>query len=195
MNRRRRNLKVEMNWLARNAQPDDLVVIYIATHGSPRSMDTVGANYFVPYDTEIGEEGDPDLLFATAFPMVDVSSVVASRIRATRFAVFLDTCYSEGALVDGKGAAATKPGSSAVAGSAISVQTLDHIRQGAYVQEHVSSGVTQDFKAYGWHQDPVMSRSEPDTDFTLGEPAASTVALAGARDKVIEGSAGRHGPV
>ena len=174
--------------------------------------------------------------------MVDVSSVYALRIRATRVAVFLDTCYSEGALVGGKGAAATKPGSSAVARSAISVQTLDHSRQGAgrviaaasksdqeslesdklrhgyftfylvqalrqqngaqplsqvfaYVQEHVSSGVTQDFKAYGWHQDPVMRRSEPDTDFTLGEPAASTVALAGARDKVIVGSASRHGPV
>ena len=49
----------------------------------------------------------------------------------------------------------------------------------AYVQDRVSSGVAQDFKAYGWHQNPVMSRSAPDTDFALGEPAAETAKAEG----------------
>ncbi len=213
-----RNLKVELNWLARSAAPDDLVVIYIATHGTSRSMDTAGANYVLTYDTEVGEEQNPDLLFATAFPMVDISSVVASRIRATRVAIFLDTCFSEGAMTEQAGAGQRRiaPG---LTSASVSEQTLNHIRQGtgrmivaasrndqesmesnrlrhgyftyylvealrqqggaeplsqvyAYVQQHVSTEVAKDYKAYGWHQDPVMSRSEPDTDFALGERPA-----------------------
>lgn len=220
-----RNLKVELNWLARSAGPDDVVVIYIATHGSARSMDTVGANYVVTYDTEVGEEQNPDLLFATAFPMVDVSNVVASRIRATRVAIFLDTCFSEGAIAGNAGQPGRAPGRSS---AAVSEQTLAHIRQGAGrmifaasktdqesmestqlrhgyftyylvdalrrrggaaplstvygdVRERVAAGVAKDYAAYGLHQDPVMSRSETDTDFSLGG-GAGAVARVGAAD-------------
>ena len=53
-----KNIKEELNWIARHAQPNDLVVIYVATHGTPRTMDTAGgANYLVTYDTEIYNAG------------------------------------------------------------------------------------------------------------------------------------------
>ena len=32
-----KNIKEELNWIARHAQPNDLVVIYVATHGTPRT--------------------------------------------------------------------------------------------------------------------------------------------------------------
>lgn len=117
-----RNIKAELNWLARVSHSDDLVVIYLATHGSSRSMDTAGVNYIITHDTEIT---DPDALYATALPMIEVSNAVASRVRARRTAIFLDTCYS--------GAAVTQERPTLAAGittSAVSSDTLDRLRQG-----------------------------------------------------------------
>ncbi|MGC2301367.1 MAG: caspase family protein, partial [Acidobacteriaceae bacterium] len=96
-----RNIKQQLNWIARNAQPNDLVVIYVATHGSPRELDSAGgANYIVTYDTEIksSDTPDEDALYATALPMVELANAVATRMKALRTAVILDTCYSGGAV-------------------------------------------------------------------------------------------------
>ena len=32
-----KNIKEELNWIARHAEPNDLVLIYVATHGTPRT--------------------------------------------------------------------------------------------------------------------------------------------------------------
>jgi hypothetical protein len=119
-----RKIKMELNWLARSAQPDDLVVVFLASHGSPRSRDIVGVNYIITSDTELGDpDRDPDSLFATALPMVDLSDIVRSRIQARRTAIFLDTCHS--------GAAAGKTGTEGAFGDAsASGEALDRIRQG-----------------------------------------------------------------
>jgi len=98
-----KNIKEKLNWIARNAKPNDLVVIYVATHGSPRTDDSAGgANYIVTYDTDIGQSGpiDQDALYATALPMVDLANAVATRMKALRTAVILDTCYSGGAVTN-----------------------------------------------------------------------------------------------
>ncbi|HEY1336777.1 MAG TPA: caspase family protein [Bryobacteraceae bacterium] len=92
------NIKSELNWLARTAGPDDMAVIYLASHGSSRDMDTAGANYVITYDTNIA---DQDQLYATALPMVEVADVVRTRMQAQRAAVFLDTCHSGGAIARG----------------------------------------------------------------------------------------------
>jgi hypothetical protein len=99
-----KGIKSELNWIARHAGPDDIVVIYVATHGSPRSLDTAGGlNYLLTYDTQIRREGefDQDSLYATAFPMVELSSAVATRMRALRTLVVLDTCFSGGSVGNG----------------------------------------------------------------------------------------------
>ena len=86
----------KLNWIARHAQPNDLVVIYIATHGTPRSVDSAGgANYVVTYDTETYKSGnfDEDTMYATAYPIVELANAVATRMKALRTVVFLDTCY------------------------------------------------------------------------------------------------------
>jgi uncharacterized caspase-like protein len=96
-----KNIKEELNWIARHAQPNDLVLIYVATHGTPRTLDTAGgANYLVTYDTEVytGGNFDEDAMFATAYPMVELANAVATRMKALRTAVILDTCYSGGSM-------------------------------------------------------------------------------------------------
>ena len=74
-------------------------MIYVATHGTPRTTDTAGgANYLITYDTEVYNGGslDEDALYATAYPMVELADAVSTRMKALRTAVFLDTCYSGG---------------------------------------------------------------------------------------------------
>jgi caspase domain-containing protein len=86
-----RKIKEELNWLARSSAKDDLMVVYVSSHGSPREKDTAGVNYVITNDTALK---DADSLFATALPMVELADVVRTRIQARRAAIFLDTCHS-----------------------------------------------------------------------------------------------------
>lgn len=136
-----RAIREKLNWLARVAQPDDLVVIYIAAHGSSRDFDTAGVNYIVTADTEISPKSgaardktsdsdkyvDHDALFATALPMVDVANTVAGRVHATRVAVFLDTCFSGAAA----GSGGTKNVSAAMNFKSVASSTLNRMSEGA----------------------------------------------------------------
>ncbi|MGA2569239.1 MAG: caspase family protein [Terracidiphilus sp.] len=121
-----KNIKEELNWIARHAQADDLVVIYVATHGTPRTVDTAGgANYLITYDTEVYSGGnlDEDALYATAYPMVELANAVSTRMKALRTAVFLDTCYSGGAAGGAQSGAA-------LANTAPSAAMLSHMSEG-----------------------------------------------------------------
>jgi hypothetical protein len=117
-----RQIKADLNWLARSAKPDDLVVIFISTHGSGRELDTRQVNYIVTTDTEIKPQ---DQLFATAFAMVELTEVVRSRILARRTAILLDTCHSGAATTGG-----LRLVTAGVSESSVSSDTLDSIRQG-----------------------------------------------------------------
>jgi Caspase domain len=129
-----RAIKEDLNWLARKAGPDDLVVIYISTHGTSREMDTRDVNYLVTYDTEVVSPSpghdDPDelhyqdRLYASALPMVDVANEVANRLSARRVAIILDTCFSGAAVA---GSQRTAPG---LISSSVSSVTIDRMRQG-----------------------------------------------------------------
>jgi hypothetical protein len=116
-----RKLKEELNWIARMAQEDDLVVIFLASHGTSRSDDNADVNYIVTSDTDLQSQ---DSLFATAMPMVELSDIVRTRIKARRTAIILDTCHS--------GAATTqlKDRATGMADSTPSAGALDRIRQG-----------------------------------------------------------------
>jgi len=121
-------IKSELNWIARHAGPDDIVVIYVATHGSPRTLDTAGGlNYLLTYDTQILKNGafDEDSLYATAFPMVELSSAVATRMHATRTLIVLDTCFSGGSVTNGD--ALIGPG---LANASAGPETLKRISEG-----------------------------------------------------------------
>jgi uncharacterized caspase-like protein len=215
-----KNIKMQLNWLARSAGPDDLVVVYVATHGSSRDLDTVGVNYIITHDTEIGASIDPDSLYATALPMVEIANAIATRVKARKAAIFLDTCYSGNAAVQD-----TKLIAPGIKNASPSAETLNHIKQGAgrmvfaaagtdqeslesdtlkhgfftyylvqalrqqggsaplsrifdYTQQQVSQTVAKEFRQYNLQQNPVMSRSEDDTDFAL-VPSPSSPAVGG----------------
>lgn len=137
------NIKTELNWLARSAGPDDLVVIYLSSHGSPREMDTSGVNYVVMHDTDLSNQ---DSLYATSLPMIDLSDAVRTRIRARRVVVFLDTCYSGGG----------RPGARDLRlemGVGVSAEALRRIRQG--VGRVVITASSADEKS--WEQDTLRN--------------------------------------
>jgi uncharacterized caspase-like protein len=123
-------IKEELNWIARHAGPDDIVVIYLATHGSPRKLDSVGGlNYLITYDTEIRniDQPDEDALYSTALPMIELSSAVATRMRALRTLVVLDTCYSGGSSLKDAG----RMMGAGVANAAPSPEALERMSQGS----------------------------------------------------------------
>ncbi len=84
-------------WLPRVVGPDDLVVIFISTHGSPSRADVAGVNYLVAYNT------DKDSLLATGIPVQDVANLVRDRVHCDRVVIVMDACHS-GAAVSETGA-------------------------------------------------------------------------------------------
>lgn len=107
-------LRKSLNWLASSAKKDDLVVVFISSHGSAREADTANVNYILAHDTNTATQDD---LYATALPMVEVSNVIRTRVRALRAVVFLDTCHS-GAASEG------------LHDASVSTSTLDQIKEG-----------------------------------------------------------------
>ncbi|MBK9142386.1 MAG: caspase family protein [Candidatus Melainabacteria bacterium] len=75
-------------WLPRVVRPDDLVVLYFSTHGSPSDLDIGGVNYLIAHDT------DPESLYSSGLPMQDLVRIIKGRIRSDRVVVVLDACYS-----------------------------------------------------------------------------------------------------
>ncbi len=190
------NVRAGLNWLAREANENDLAVIYIATHGTARDQDTAGANYMVTFDTDVKSE---DGLYSTAIPLVEVSNVVRTRLKALKAVVILDTCHSQGAVSK----TVTVPAS-------VSPQMADRIREGTgrvilgasqveessyespkyghglftyylleglrtqkdapldKVFDYVKSRVAQDAAANGWKQHPFFSASEGAIPVILG---------------------------
>lgn len=84
-------------WLPHVANPDDLVVIFLSTHGSGSEMDIGGQNYLLAYDTDI------DDLYTTAIPMQRLAHDIKSRVHCDRVIIFLDACHSGATDNGGKG--------------------------------------------------------------------------------------------
>ena len=78
-----------------DAQPDDLVVVYLSSHGSPRDIDPNGVSYVVVHDTNLD---DAATLYATSLQMIDLVQQINREIRARRVVLVLDTCFSGDAL-------------------------------------------------------------------------------------------------
>ena len=73
------------------AKPDDLVVVYIASHGSPRKDDPNGVSYVVMHDTKTDSAAN---LYATSLQMIDLVEILRRDVQAKRVVLILDTCFS-----------------------------------------------------------------------------------------------------
>ncbi len=80
-------------WLPRVVGPDDLVVLYISSHGSPPDADVVGVNYVIAHDTDLRS------LYATGIATQEIIRMIRMRIKSDRIVVILDACFS-GAATD-----------------------------------------------------------------------------------------------
>ncbi|MCA9819108.1 MAG: caspase family protein, partial [Cyanobacteria bacterium HKST-UBA01] len=88
-------------FLARVVKPDDLVVLYFSTHGSPASLDPRGRNYLVAHDS------DPEDLFATGIEMQKLLDSIQGRVLTDRVLLVLDACHSGFVDPQSKGIART----------------------------------------------------------------------------------------
>lgn len=84
-------------FLARVVKPDDLVVLYFSTHGSPSQLDPRGKNYLVASDS------DSDDLFATGIEMQKLLDSIQGRVLTDRVLLVMDACHSGFAAPDAKG--------------------------------------------------------------------------------------------
>jgi hypothetical protein len=85
------------SWLPRVAMPEDLVVVFISSHGSPSQMDVAGVNYVIAHDT------NPEKLFTTGLPLQHLADTIKERIRCNRVVIVLDACHAGAATDAAKG--------------------------------------------------------------------------------------------
>jgi hypothetical protein len=75
--------------LFRRAAPNDLVFVYIASHGSPDPFDPRKL-YFLMNDTKVAN------MSQTGLGMFELQEVLDHMVRAERVVVFIDSCHSAG---------------------------------------------------------------------------------------------------
>lgn len=76
------------------AKEEDLVLIYIASHGSPRDSDPNGVSYVILNDTKTDTAAN---LYATSLQMIDLVEIMQRDLKSKRVVLILDTCFSGGA--------------------------------------------------------------------------------------------------
>lgn len=96
----------DVNEIALRARPDDLVLFFFSSHGSPRKdgLGLQGVGYIILHDTKLDE------VYVNSLEFEDLRKQIA-RIAARRKVLLLDTCYSgqadestgKGMLLEGAG--------------------------------------------------------------------------------------------
>jgi hypothetical protein len=120
-------IKARLNTIATKAKSEDIVLVYISTHGSSRSDDIKQVSYLLTYDTDTTSKDD---IFGSALPMVEISGIVSTRCTAQRTVLIFDTCHS------GAGAAS----------QTLSGEDVDRLREGA--GRYILSSCEADQRSY-----------------------------------------------
>lgn len=74
-------------WLGQRVRKDDLVVIYISSHGTDKSK-VLGGNFIVPYDYVSESSG---------ILMQDLGNLIKRQINSDRVVIILDVCFAANA--------------------------------------------------------------------------------------------------
>jgi tetratricopeptide (TPR) repeat protein len=83
-------------WLGRVANRDDLVVIYLSTHGSGSQKEIGGVNFLVAQDT------NKNNLEMTGIPMQWLTAIVGKQVHSDRIVIIMDVCHSAAAASGSK---------------------------------------------------------------------------------------------
>ena len=75
-------------WLGKKANADDLVVVYVSSHGSTARDDAGGTNFLVAHDT------DANALLSTGIPMQWLSKMIKEQVHSDRVVLIMDVCHS-----------------------------------------------------------------------------------------------------
>lgn len=78
------------DWLPSVSKPDDVVFLFVSSHGTPAYQDIGAMNSVVTYDTKM------DKLFSTSIPMPSIVRLLSSKLNKRHTFVVLDTCYAGG---------------------------------------------------------------------------------------------------
>lgn len=84
-------------WLGSKANANDLVIIYVSSHGSPAKLEANKNNFLVAFDT------NKNSLLATGIPMQWLSQIITDEVRSNRVVLVLDVCHSGAARKGEKG--------------------------------------------------------------------------------------------
>lgn len=78
------------DFLPNLVQPNDLVVVYFSTHGSPSQVNLrgEGKNYLVAYDS------NPKKLLTTGIEMREMLKTIGGQVNSKRILLVLDACHS-----------------------------------------------------------------------------------------------------
>jgi uncharacterized caspase-like protein len=90
-----KGIKEGLGELRIKAKPDDLIVLYLSSHGSSRFVDPNGVSYIITHDTDLQ---DAATLYATSLQMIDLVQEINRELKAHQVVLILDTCYSGDAL-------------------------------------------------------------------------------------------------
>lgn len=75
-------------WLGKRAKQDDLVLVYVSSHGSSARDDAGGTNFLVVHDT------NKNSLLATGIPMQWLTKIIGEQVNSDRVVLILDVCHS-----------------------------------------------------------------------------------------------------
>src|SRR5262249_22264994 len=84
-------------WLPKVANPDDLVVVFISSHGSPSDANVGNVSYVIAHDTDMSN------LYGTGVAMQDLSDIFKTRIKSDRLVLIMDACHSGNAGSESRG--------------------------------------------------------------------------------------------
>lgn len=82
-------------WLANRVKADDLVLVYVSSHGSSATTEAGGTNFLVAYDT------NKNSLMATGIPMQWLVNMIGQQVHSDRIILIMDVCHS-GAAGEGQ---------------------------------------------------------------------------------------------
>lgn len=88
-------------WLGRLANRDDLVVVYVSSHGSAPASEAKDTNFIVAYETNFNN------LILTGIPMQWLTAGISKMVHCDRTVLVLDVCHAGAAKATEKGLART----------------------------------------------------------------------------------------